>query len=94
MLFGSGYRALPAIVYDWLRFHEKGGKELEAPCIPKLETYLDEHLAAAGIAHDKDGPLFRTTGRSTGTPQRMWQQGRIPADTAPCEARGHENGHR
>jgi hypothetical protein len=30
--------------------------------IPKLETYLDEYIAAAGIAGDKDGPLFRTTG--------------------------------
>lgn len=25
----------------WLRFHEKGGKEHEAPCIPKLEAFLD-----------------------------------------------------
>jgi site-specific recombinase XerD len=58
----------------WVRLHEKGGKEHEAPCIPKLEAYLDEYLAAAGIAGDKDGPLFRTTGRSTGTPHRMTQQ--------------------
>ena len=57
----------------WVRLHEKGGKEHEAPCISKLETYLDEYIAAAGIA-DKDGPLFRTTGRSTGTPHRMTQQ--------------------
>ena len=58
----------------WVRLHEKGGKEHEAPCVPKLETYLDEYIAAAGIAADKDGPLFRTTGRSTGTPHRMTQQ--------------------
>ena len=58
----------------WVRLHEKGGKEHEAPCIPKLETYLDEYIAAAGIADDKDGPLFRTTGRSTGTPHRLTQQ--------------------
>jgi site-specific recombinase XerD len=58
----------------WVRLHEKGGKEHEAPCIPKLETYLDEYIAAAGIAADTDGPLFRTTGRSTGTPHRMTQQ--------------------
>jgi integrase/recombinase XerD len=57
----------------WVRLHEKGGKEHEAPCIAKLETYLDEYLAAAGIGDDKDGPLFRTTGRSTGTPHRMTQ---------------------
>lgn len=58
----------------WVRLHEKGGKEHEAPCIPKLETYLDEYIATAGIAGDKDGPLFRTTGRSTGIAHRMTQQ--------------------
>lgn len=58
----------------WVRLHEKGGKEHEAPCIPKLEAYLDEYLAAEGIGKDTDGPLFRTTGRSTGTPHRMTQQ--------------------
>lgn len=30
------------------------------------EALLDEYIAA-----DTDGPLFRTTGRTTGTPQRM-----------------------
>jgi site-specific recombinase XerD len=58
----------------WVRLHEKGGKEHEAPCVAKLEIYLDEYIAAAGIADDKDGPLFRTTGRLTGMPHRMTQQ--------------------
>lgn len=58
----------------WVRLHGKGGKYHEAPCIPILETYLDEYIAVAGIATDKDGPLFRTTGRSTGTPHRLTQQ--------------------
>jgi site-specific recombinase XerD len=58
----------------WIRLHEKGGKEHEAPCVSKLEAYLDEYIAAAGIREDKDGPLFRTTGRSTGFPHRMTQQ--------------------
>ena len=58
----------------WVRLHEKGGKEQEAPCHHKLETFLDEYLAAAGIAADKDGPLFRTTGRATGIPRRMVQK--------------------
>jgi integrase/recombinase XerD len=58
----------------WVRLHEKGGKEHEAPCVPKLEAYLDAYIAAAGIADDKDGPLFRTTGRFTGRPHRMTQQ--------------------
>src|SRR4051794_9589741 len=58
----------------WVRLHEKGGKEQEAPCVPKLETFLDEYIASAGMAADKDAPLFRTTGRATGTPHRMTQQ--------------------
>ena len=57
----------------WVRLHEKGGKEHEAPCHHKLESFLDEYIAAAGIADDKDGPLFRTTGRTTGTSHRMTQ---------------------
>jgi integrase/recombinase XerD len=57
----------------WVRLDEKGGKGHEAPCISKLETYLDEYIAAAGIGDDQDGPLFRTTGRSTGTAHRMTQ---------------------
>jgi integrase/recombinase XerD len=57
----------------WVRLHEKGGKEHEAPCHHKLEVYLDEYIAAAGIAEDKHGPLFRTTGRATGTAHRMTQ---------------------
>ena len=54
----------------WVRLHEKGGKEHEAPCHHKLEVLLDDYIAAAG---DAEGPLFRTTGRSTGTPHRMTQ---------------------
>jgi site-specific recombinase XerD len=58
----------------WVRLHEKGGKEHEAPCHHKLEVFLDEYIAAAGIAGDKDGALFRTTGRATGIPRRMVQK--------------------
>jgi len=57
----------------WVRLHEKGGKEHEAPCHHKLETYLDEYIAAAGITGDTAGPLFRTTGRATGELHRMAQ---------------------
>jgi integrase/recombinase XerD len=57
----------------WVRLHEKGGKEMQAPCHHKLEAYLDEYLAAAGIAGDREGPLFRTTGQATGAPHRMAQ---------------------
>jgi site-specific recombinase XerD len=58
----------------WVRLHEKGGKEHAAPCVSKLEAYLDEYIAAAGIGEDYNGPLFRTTGRATGTPRRMVQK--------------------
>jgi site-specific recombinase XerD len=57
----------------WVRLHEKGGKEYEAPCHHKLEAMLDEYIAAAGIAGDADGALFRTTGRSTGAMHRLGQ---------------------
>jgi site-specific recombinase XerD len=56
-----------------VRLHEKGGVEHEAQCHHNLETYLDEYIAAAGLAGDRDGPLFRTTGRLTGTQHRLTQ---------------------
>jgi integrase/recombinase XerD len=76
----------------WVRLHEKGGKEHEAPRVPKLEMYLDEYIAAAGIAGDIDAPLFRTTGRSTGTPHDA--TGRLPDDRPLCKAIGHQNENR
>jgi site-specific recombinase XerD len=60
----------------WVRLHEKGGKEHEVPCHHNLELYLDEYIAAASIAGDGDGPLFRTAAGKTGTltSNTMWQQ--------------------
>jgi site-specific recombinase XerD len=60
----------------WVRLHEKGGKEHEVPCHHNLELYRDEYIAAAGIAGDPDGPLFRTAAGKTGalTGNAMWQQ--------------------
>jgi site-specific recombinase XerD len=60
----------------WVRLHEKGGKEHEVPCHHNLEKYLDEYIAAAGIAGDADSPLFRTAAGKTGelTSNAMWQQ--------------------
>ena len=52
----------------------KAAKEHELPCHHNLEEYLDAYIAAAGIADDLDGPLFRTTGRKTGKQHTMWQQ--------------------
>jgi len=49
----------------WVRLHEKGGKEHDMPTHHNLDRYLEEYIAAASIAQDKKGPLFRTTkGRS------------------------------
>ncbi len=56
----------------WVRLHEKGGKEHEAPCHHKLEAMLDAYLAAR-IEGDREEALFRTTGRSSGLAQRMGQ---------------------
>lgn len=72
-LIGTIARIGAVLRRGWVRIHEKGGKEHEAPCHHKLETYLDEYIAAAGIAGETDGPLFRTTGQLTGTPHRMTQ---------------------
>jgi integrase/recombinase XerD len=49
----------------WVRLHEKGGKEHEMPTHHNLDRYLEEYIAASGIAQDRKGPLFRTSkGRS------------------------------
>jgi integrase/recombinase XerD len=60
----------------WGRLHEKDGKEHEVPCHHSLEQYLDEYIAAAGIAGDPDAPLFQTAAGKTGTltGKAMWQQ--------------------
>ena len=49
----------------WVRLHEEGGKEHEMPTHHNLDHYLEAYIAAAGIAKDRKGPLFRSTrGRS------------------------------
>ena len=50
----------------WLRLKEKGGKVNEMGCHHKLQQYLDEYIATAGIAEDKKGPLFRAAIGRTG----------------------------
>jgi integrase/recombinase XerD len=46
------------------------------PCHHNLDHFLDEYIAAAGIACDADGYLFRTTARQSGvlTEKSMHQQ--------------------
>lgn len=60
----------------WVRLHEKGGKEHEVPCHHSLERFLDDYIAAAGIAGDPEGPLFRTAVGRSGklTSKPLWQQ--------------------
>jgi site-specific recombinase XerD len=59
----------------WVRLHEKGGKRHEMPAHHNLDSYLEEYIAAAGIAADAKGPLFRTvrgkTGRLSCNPMRQ-----------------------
>ena len=44
----------------WIRLLEKGGKFHEVPAHHNAELYLDDYLAAAGIAGDRKGALFRS----------------------------------
>jgi site-specific recombinase XerD len=44
-----------------LRLHEKGGKHHEMPCHHALAEALHAYIAAAGIAQDRKGWLFRTS---------------------------------
>jgi integrase/recombinase XerD len=74
----------------WVRLHEKGGKEHEVPCHHMLEKYFDEYVAAAEIAADTEGPLFRTTGRA----HAMWQQDTYRMDPSSGCARGHQDQNR
>ena len=49
-----------------VRLHEKGGKRHEMPAHHKLEQFLDEYLAAAGIRENGKTPLFRSALGETG----------------------------
>ena len=50
----------------WLRLQEKGGKHHTVPVHHKAEASLDAYLAAAGIAGEKDAPLWRSMPRAGG----------------------------
>ena len=54
----------------WLRLQEKGGKHHAVPVHHKAEAYLDAYLAAAGIAVEKDSPLWRSMPRAGGLSAR------------------------
>jgi site-specific recombinase XerD len=61
----------------WVRLHEKGGKQHEMPAHHLLEQYLDAYVTAAGLAAEKNVPLFPTLGgrgRKQLTDDRMSRQ--------------------
>jgi len=61
----------------WIRLHEKGGKYHEVPAHHTAEKYLDEYIEAAGIAGEKNKPLFRTTrGQSRALTERALDRSR------------------
>ncbi len=88
----------------WVRLHEKGGKEHEMPTHHNLDRYLEEYIAAAGIAQDRKGPLFRTSkgrgGELAGRPllqSDVWRMIRRRAAEAGIETEigcPHLPGHR
>ncbi len=46
----------------WFRLQEKGSQMRTVPAHHKAADYVEAYLAAAGIAEDREGPLFRSTG--------------------------------
>ena len=69
----------PAGTRWWVRPHEKGGKRHEMPAHHKLEQFVDEYLAVAGIREAGTTPLFRSaigkTGVLTDKPHRRLSHG-------------------
>ena len=68
----------------WVRLHEKGGKEHEVPCHHSLEQYLDEYIAAAGIAGRPGRAFVPDGGRQDRHAHRQGHvaAGRLPHDPA------------
>jgi integrase len=66
---------------QWVRLHEKGGKEHDVPWHHNLDHLLDKYIEAVGIAGDDNGYLFRTaagkTGRLSDKPLRQQDAYRI-----------------
>jgi site-specific recombinase XerC len=46
----------------WVWLHKKDGKQHKMPTNHLLEQYLDAHVTAAGLAGQKNVPLFPTLG--------------------------------
>lgn len=63
----------------WFRQQEKGGKRHEVPAHHNAELYLDEYIAAAGIADDAKGPLFWTLDRQRDLTDRPMHRNEVLA---------------
>ena len=57
----------------WVRLHEKGGKEHEAPAITSSKSIWMNTSRRPASPTTRTGRLFRTTGRTTGIPHRLTQ---------------------
>ena len=51
---------------QWVRLHEKGGKQHAMPCHHNLEAYLHAYIDGAGLAQEPKAFLFQTYSRATG----------------------------
>jgi integrase len=51
---------------QWVRLHEKGGKQHAMPCHHNLETYLHDDIDGAALASDSRALLFQSYSRATG----------------------------
>jgi integrase/recombinase XerD len=80
----------------WVRLHEKGSKEHDVPCHHNLDHYLDEYIAAAGIAGDVDGYLFRTAAGKNGDAHReaAFPARRLSHGPAPRQSGRHRDTYR
>ena len=77
----------------WLRLQEKGGKHHAVPVHHKAEAYLDAYLAAAGIAAEKDSPLWRSMPRAGGMgARRISRVDVFPDDQAARHSRRARRG--
>jgi site-specific recombinase XerC len=68
----------------WFRLHEKGGKRHAVPAHHNAEAYVDAYLAAAQIAEDRKGPLFRSLDRERHVTERRLHRLEVLATPAPA----------
>jgi hypothetical protein len=79
-----------------VRLHEKGGKQHEMPAHHQLEQYLDAYVTAAGVAGQRNVPLFRTLGgrgRKLLTDDRMTRQDARRMIVTPSQNCGTPDAH-